>query len=84
MIADPPLLPGAVQRTVADALPAVAVPMVGAPGALPAAAAAGWLPLGDPAGRTDSAQLAPRGCPSAGLVSSRDVPVLASGQPAPP
>ena len=34
MIADPPLLAGAVQLTVACALPAVAVPIVGAPGAV--------------------------------------------------
>ena len=32
MIAEPPLLAGAVKVTVADALPAVAVPIVGAPG----------------------------------------------------
>src|SRR4051812_49828747 len=32
VIADPPLLAGAVKVTVACALPAVAVPMVGAPG----------------------------------------------------
>ena len=31
-MAEPPLLAGAVQVTVAEALPAVAVPMVGAPG----------------------------------------------------
>ena len=34
VIAEPPLLAGAVQRTVADALPAVALPIVGAPGAV--------------------------------------------------
>ena len=34
MIALPPLLAGAVQLTVADALPAVAVTPVGAPGAV--------------------------------------------------
>ena len=34
MIADPPLFAGAVNVTVACALPAVAVPIVGAPGAL--------------------------------------------------
>ncbi len=32
MTADPPLLVGAVQVTLAEALPPVAVPMVGAPG----------------------------------------------------
>jgi hypothetical protein len=37
VIADPPLFAGAVQVTVACALPAVAVPIVGAPGALIAA-----------------------------------------------
>ena len=37
MIADPPLLAGAVHRTVAEALPAVAVPIAGAPGASTAA-----------------------------------------------
>src|SRR6476619_4497598 len=35
---EPPVLAGAVHVTVADALPAVAVPMVGAPGAVAAAA----------------------------------------------
>ena len=38
VIADPPLLAGAVQRTVAEALPRVTAPMVGAPGAVGAAA----------------------------------------------
>ena len=37
-MAEPPLLAGAVQVTVADALPAVAVPIVGAPGAVATAA----------------------------------------------
>src|ERR1700693_5419523 len=37
VIAEPPLLAGAVKVTVAVALPAVAVPMVGAPGTAPPA-----------------------------------------------
>ena len=40
MIADPPLLAGAVQRTVAEALARVAVPIVGAPGTVAGVTAA--------------------------------------------
>ena len=47
-MAAPPLEAGAVQVTVAEALPAVAVPMVGAPGVVAgvtALEAADWAPV---------------------------------------
>ena len=81
MIAEPPLLPGAVQRDGGLALPAVAVPMVGAPGAVttgPPVAAPG---LPEP---VDRAQLAPTLLSAARLVSSSDGPLVGTGQPAPP
>src|SRR3954453_5439406 len=40
-MADPPVLAGAVQRTVAEALPAVGAPIVGAPGAVAVVPAVG-------------------------------------------
>ena len=41
-MAAPPLLAGAVQVTVAEALPKVAVPMVGAPGTVAGVTALDW------------------------------------------
>ena len=64
-------------------MPAVTVPMVGAPGTLPATAV--WLgAAGDPDGRVDRAQLLPTELSELGSTSSSDEPLLASGHPAPP
>ena len=63
---------GAVQRTVADAPPAAAVPMVGAPGRLPTAAA--WLAApGRPGGSRSTAPSWHRCCcPPSGSTSSSE------------
>ena len=82
MIGEPPFEPGAVQVTVAEESPAVAVPIVGAPGLVGADC---WLAApGVPAGDCESAQLAPTLLSEAGSSSSSDWPVVDWGQPAPP
>ena len=45
-MADPPLEAGAVQVTVAEALPTVAVPMVGAPGSVAGVTVLDWAEAG--------------------------------------
>ena len=81
MIGDPPSLAGAVHATVADVLPAVSVPMVGAEGGVSTGAAELGAP-GEPPALVDSAQLDDRLLSDAGSTSASDGPPVACGQPA--
>ena len=80
-MAAPPLSAGAVQGTVAEALPAVAVPMVGAAGAVTTGPPVAVPGVPEP---LDRAQLAPSLLSAARSMSSRDWPVVGTGQPSPP
>ena len=81
-MAEPPLSVGAVQVAVAVVLPAVAVPMVGAAGAVTTGPVLRGVP-GVPA-PVDSAQLVGSLLSLAGSRSSRDCPSVGIGQPSPP